>query len=193
MLLDDDGGAAIADIYAELEARACVELDQLGGSGAPVWSRQGYMRYAGQGFEVPVDLPGGPIGDDFGALAVAAFNQAYLQKHKFLDPAARIEAVDWSLTATLPGAHGAADLAIAWTASATPGGRPASREAWFPEAGGYVPTCVMERRALSQGMTISGPAIVEDPDSTIVILPGDEARIGEAGHLIIEISPEAAA
>jgi N-methylhydantoinase A/oxoprolinase/acetone carboxylase beta subunit len=193
MLLDDDGGAAIAAIYAELEARARLELDQLGGAEAPVWTRQGYMHYAGQGFEVSVDLPGGPIGDDFGALAVAAFNQAYLQKHKFLDPAARIEAVDWSLTATLPGAHGAADLAIAWTASATPGGRPASREAWFPEAGGYVPTCVMERRALSQGMTISGPAIVEDPDSTIVILPGDEAHIGDTGHLIIEISPEAAA
>ncbi|MFP6746831.1 MAG: hypothetical protein VCD66_04440 [Alphaproteobacteria bacterium] len=193
MLLDDDGGAAIAAIYAELEARARLELDQLGGAEAPVWTRQGYMRYAGQGFEVPVDLPDGPIGADFGARAITAFNEAYLQKHKFLDPEARIEAVDWSLAATLSGGHAATDLTFTQTASSTAGEPSPNREAWFPEAGGYVPTRVMERRALTQDMTISGPAIVEDPDSTIVILPGDEARIGEAGHLIIEISPEAAA
>ncbi len=194
MLLDGDAGAAIAEIYAELEARARLELDQLGGGQAPQWRRQGYMRYAGQGFEVQVDLPGGPIGDDFGAQAIAAFNEAYLQKHKFLDPEARIEAVDWSLAAILRNdrGHGSANLAFSRNAPDTTGGPPEIRDAWFPEAGGYVPTRIVERRALSQGMTISGPAIVEEPDSTIVILPGDTARISDVGHLIIEISPEAA-
>ncbi|MBT4043670.1 MAG: hypothetical protein HOF11_09230, partial [Rhodospirillaceae bacterium] len=43
------------------------------------------------------------------------------------------------------------------------------------------------RAALAKGETISGPAIIEDPDSTTVVLPGDLARISENGHLIIDV------
>ncbi len=188
MILADGSSAAITEIFAELEARAQVELAELGGTDPPIWARQGYMRYVGQGFEVQVDLPAGPIGDDFGARSITAFNDAYLKKHKFLDPEARIEAVDWSLTATLPRARGGNDLAF----SPSPGRPPEQRQAWFPEAGGFAPTRIIERQAFGRGETISGPAIVEDPDSTIVILPGDEARLSAAGHVIIDIAPEAA-
>jgi N-methylhydantoinase A len=146
------------------------------------------MRYAGQGFEVQVELPTGPIGADFGAAAKAAFNQAYLQKHKFLDPEARIEAVDWSLAATLPQAQGEADMRLPQTAGREPHGR----QVWFPEMGGYADTRIIERQFLGQGETIAGPAIVEDPDSTAVILPGDVGRLSGNGHLIIDIAEETA-
>ena len=187
MELNEAASPAIADVYGELEARARGDVEQLGGDGAPEWSRHGYMRYAGQGFEVRVDLPAGPIGDDFGARAMTAFNEAYMQKHKFLDPEARIEAVDWTLVATLPGGHEGASMVLAEEETAT---RDGSRPAWFPEAGGYVDTQILDRRALAGGVTITGPAIIEDPDSTTVVLPGDVARISAAGHLIIEIARE---
>ena len=67
--------------------------------------------------------------------------------------------------------------------------RPRSRMAWFPEAGGYVETRVLTRHDLAGGEKILGPAIVEDPDSTTVVLPGDAARLSAAGHLIVEIKP----
>ncbi len=189
MPLEEDTSETIAQIYEELEARANGELAQLGGSGEPIWSRQGYMRYAGQGFEVQVDLPDGPIGKDFAARAMAAFNEAYLQKHKFLDPDGRIEAVDWSLAATLPKTQGDEEIAIP-----TPTGRQTkARQAWFPEAGGFVETQVLERQSLPADRAVAGPLIVEDPDSTTVVLPGDAARISSAGHLIIDIAREGAA
>ncbi|MDE0725679.1 MAG: hydantoinase/oxoprolinase family protein, partial [Alphaproteobacteria bacterium] len=188
MLLDDNVGGAIAEIYGELETRARAELDQMAAGSAPLWSRQGYMRYAGQGFEVQVELPNGAIGADFGAAAKAAFNQAYLQKHKFLDPEARIEAVDWSLAATLPQAQGDADMRLPQTAGRAPHGR----AVWFPEMGGYTDTRIIERQILGEGETIHGPAIVEDPDSTAVILPGDVGRLSGNGHLIIDIAEETA-
>jgi N-methylhydantoinase A len=64
------------------------------------------------------------------------------------------------------------------------------RPAWFPEAGGYVETPIIDRQAIPSGTEVTGPAIIEDPDSTTVVLPGDVARISAAGHLIIEIAEE---
>ncbi len=196
MRLDQDSGPAIASLYSELEARARKDIEQFGVAAAPRWSRYGYMRYAGQGFEVQVDLPDGAIGDDFGARAITAFNEAYLKKHKFLDPEARIEAVDWTLVATLPSGHEDAPMARGPISTMASGlasdrsGRDSTRPAWFPEAGGYVETRIIDRQALAGDTEVTGPAIVEDPDSTTVVLPGDVARISAAGHLIIEVAQE---
>ena len=189
MELNAAAGPTMAAVFAALEVRALKDLDRLG-EGTPQWSRHGYMRYAGQGFEVQVALPDGPMDGptdyDYGAKAMAAFNAAYLKKHKFLDDAARIEAVDWSLTGTLPQHH--AELVM--SVPDAPGKPTSTRPAWFPETGGYTATAVLDRSALAGAGDISGPAIVEDPDSTIVILPGDRARINAAGHLVININVE---
>ena len=37
---------------------------------------------------------------------------------------------------------------------------------------------------------IAGPAIVEDPDCTALVLPGDVARMSDKGHIIIAIKSE---
>ena len=134
------------------------------------------MRYAGQGFEVHVDLPAGPIGAGYGEAAIDAFNRAYHRKHKFLDPDAVIEAVDWTLVATVPaGDRGAGGMGIGIGQSGDEAPderriRPLTRMAWFPEAGGYTETRILTRRDLIDGAAIAGPAIIEDPDSTTVVL-----------------------
>jgi N-methylhydantoinase A len=76
--------------------------------------------------------------------------------------------------------------------SQTTGREPLGRQVWFPELGGYADTRIIERQMLGEGETIPGPAIVEDPDSTAVILPGDVGRISGNGHLIINIAEETA-
>jgi N-methylhydantoinase A/oxoprolinase/acetone carboxylase beta subunit len=70
------------------------------------------------------------------------------------------------------------------------GGRQSVRQAWFPEAGGYVATEVIDRQALAHRGSISGPAIIEDPDCTAIVLPGQAARISPAGNLRIEVAAE---
>jgi N-methylhydantoinase A len=180
---------AIADIYRGLERRALQDVKRAAANGDVQWSRYAQMRYAGQGFEIHVDLPGGPIGPDYGRRTIEAFNEAYLRKHKFLDGQGAIEAVDWTLVATIPSRTGSARLGR--MAAETTTGRRGTRKVWFPEAGGYVDTAVIDRQAFASGATITGPAIIEDPDSTTVLLPGDVARISAEGHLIIDIAREA--
>jgi N-methylhydantoinase A len=147
------------------------------------------MRYSGQGFEIHVDLPPGPIEDHYAQLASEAFKQAYLRRHKFLDPEGSIEGVDWTLVATIP-SRGVDPTRVRrqWPMTA----RRETRSAWFPETGGYTDTTIVDRTALVGGSSIVGPAIIEDPDCTTVVLPGDTAHLSANGHIIIEIRKEAA-
>jgi N-methylhydantoinase A len=191
MRLDAEArGADIAALYRDLEARARDAARRIAPDGEPTWSRTAQMRYAGQGFEIHVELPPSAIDADYAARAVAAFNQAYLGKHKFLDPEGVVEVVDWTLVATIPSRNRKAAL-LGCAAGKSAEGCRSTRRAWFPEAGGFVDTQVVDRACLAAAGGIAGPAIVQDRDSTAVILPGDSAHISPRGHLIIDIAREA--
>lgn len=185
LALDDPAaGQAIADVYAGLEARAKADLARLGAAGAPTWSRYGYLRYRGQGYEIRADLPGGAIDRDFPDAVRTAFYGAYDRSYGYHDPHGDVEAVDWHLVATLPQPAGALDLG--WRAP-TASAPPVSRPVWRRAAGGFVDTAVYDRRALAAEASVPGPAIVEDPEATIVVPDGCSARVTARGHLVIEI------
>jgi N-methylhydantoinase A len=57
----------------------------------------------------------------------------------------------------------------------------------MPEAGGMTPCKVLSRYALAAEHRIAGPALVEERESTTVVLPGDLVTVGAAGNLVIEI------
>jgi N-methylhydantoinase A len=51
-------------------------------------------------------------------------------------------------------------------------------------------TRILWRPALPPGTQIAGPAVIEEPNSTTLIHPGDVAIVTPAGHLIITIAEE---
>ncbi|MCP5155920.1 MAG: hydantoinase/oxoprolinase family protein [Ectothiorhodospiraceae bacterium] len=189
LAVDDGTEAAIADIYAELQRRARADVARLGVPGEPVFSRYGYLRYRGQGYEIRADLPSGAIGTGYAAGVRAAFHEAYQRSYGYRDERAGIEAVDWHLVATLPGDGRALDLG--WRAPSGTGTAPSTRLAWFPETEGFVETAIHDRRHLGADAHIEGPAVVEDPEATIVVPPGTRARMSAQGHLVIETGASA--
>ena len=58
-----------------------------------------------------------------------------------------------------------------------------TRLVWFD--GGWHETAIYDRLPLSVGVTVSGPAILEQPDSTIFIEPGLKGKVDRFGNLII--------
>lgn len=62
-----------------------------------------------------------------------------------------------------------------------------TREAYFEEAGDYVETDVYDRDALGAGATFTGPAIVEQMDSTVVVPPRVTAEVDDTGNIIMEV------
>jgi N-methylhydantoinase A len=189
LAMDRATDAAVATIYADLEVQARRELRHLTTGGDVRWSRYAYMRYAGQGFEIQVDLPDGDIGGGYVGRVVEAFHAGYARKHRWSEPGAAVEGVDWTLVATVPNASRGA-LKLAGAAGDGRRGRSSTRKAWFPEAKGFADTQVVDRRALAERGRIEGPAIVEDPDCTAIVLPGDVVRVSAAGNLRIDVALE---
>jgi N-methylhydantoinase A len=78
-------------------------------------------------------------------------------------------------------------MALAPDASATReraarGARPVWFDGRWHEAG------VWDRLSLPVGTVVEGPAILEQPDATIVVDPGLSARVDRLGNLVVERS-----
>ena len=61
------------------------------------------------------------------------------------------------------------------------------RDAFFLSRDGFVDTPVYDGEQLAPGHLISGPAIIEEPDTTIVVYPGQEAMADHYRTYVIEI------
>jgi len=63
-----------------------------------------------------------------------------------------------------------------------------TRTVWFQPTEPLA-TPVFERHHLSPGQTLTGPAVVEQMDTTTLVFPGDHMSVDDADNLIIEIAP----
>ena len=180
-----ESSTAIAAIYRELEARVRKDVTQLGEAQGVEWQRFAYLRYAGQGYEIKIDLPPGEIAEGYAVKIIAAFHETYQATYGYSQADNPIEATDWYLTAVIPRERASGAPPWDGDGSGAAGGESETRPAYFPEFGDYVDCRVVDRYAARPGERITGPAIVEERESTALILPGDVAEVRPAGHLIV--------
>lgn len=69
----------------------------------------------------------------------------------------------------------------------TPAGR---RQVFFLEKNGFLDCPVYARKALGASATLTGPAIIEQYDSTTVVAPGWQARVDSRGNLVLKREQE---
>jgi N-methylhydantoinase A len=172
----------------EDEARAVIADTGLPLAGATV-QRLADGRFLGQGFDLVVGLPGGPYDDASPTRArlQSAFESAYREKFALTPPDVPIEFINLRVAIRAPVAG--SDLVL--RAPPTGGGsraRKGSRPAYFTERGGFVDTAVYDRYRLTVGDEITGPAVVEDQGSTLVVGPDTTARVAPTGNLIVALT-----
>jgi len=63
-----------------------------------------------------------------------------------------------------------------------------TRKVYFRQAGGFAPTQIYDRARLRCAATFTGPAIVEQFDSTTVVPPGVKATVDEYLNLILDLT-----
>lgn len=144
------------------------------------------MRYRGQNYELPVALPAGPVTEASIDALNYGFAASHRQRYGFVAEGEPVEFVTFRVEALglvqkaklVEQPRGAADPAPA---------RIGSRETWFPETDGVALTPVFARTKLASGMTIEGPAIVEQMDTTTVVPPNVRARVDRFGNLVMEM------
>jgi N-methylhydantoinase A len=148
--------------------------------------RAAEMRYVGQGHEVRVPLPPGPLTPASVPALREAFETEYLRLYGRLGPPVSVEAITWRVVSSGP----RPDLRLSTTPEATgdvESARKGTRRAYVPEQGGMIDVAVYDRYRLGPGATFTGPAIVEERESTTVIGPGAMVSVDAEGNLTVEI------
>lgn len=141
------------------------------------------MRYAGQNYELTVPVPDGRA-TMLDRLA-ESFAAAHRQRFGFVAEGETVQLVTFRIEAAglVPKASFQPQADAGPDASDAVIGR---REVWLPEAGGFVVCPIYERNRLRAGNRIAGPAIIEQMDTTTVVLPGMVARVEPYLNLILE-------
>jgi len=157
-----------------------------GAPGVPIKEhRSAFMRYRGQGHEIVVDLPGHDLTAADAAALKQAYDDAYAALYKRTLPNAEIEVLTWALTAsTAP-----PEPARAGTPPPREAPPPsAQRDLFDAETDSFRQVALYWRPDLAPGMSLAGPALIAEDETSSFVPEGFSARIGGAGHIIIERS-----
>ncbi|HLT75833.1 MAG TPA: hydantoinase/oxoprolinase family protein [Ferrovibrio sp.] len=145
------------------------------------------MQFQGQSHLLTVAVPDRNVSRD--ALQ-KAFETAYWQRFEVELP--EIRAVLVNLHTAVIGRR--PDLSLDRLLSAEPakdveGAMKGSRKVWF-EAGGWQDTPIYDRERLPRNAGFSGPAILEQLDTTVVIEPSNQVTVDRLGNLIVSVRGE---
>ena len=177
--------SALEAHYKDLEADAGLVIAETGFDLAEAEiTRLADMRFAGQGFEVVLELPAGPYDEGSAPVLQDAFEAVYRETFARTPPDVEPEIINIrvSMKAEVPGVDIRSDI-VEGSADAKTGSRPA----YFPESGDFVDTPVYDRNFMRPGYALNGPAIVEESESTLILGPGAEARVDDQLNLIVDL------
>lgn len=146
--------------------------------------RLAFMRYAGQGHEIAIELPDGALDAHAAQLLHARFEARYAQLYGRALPHIAVEAVSWSVAVQAANRTPLVrDVLPADTGAATAQG---SRRVYDAERGMWQHLPVYERVALQVGQWLAGPALVVEDETTTQVPEGFELRLTEHGALVLE-------
>jgi N-methylhydantoinase A/oxoprolinase/acetone carboxylase beta subunit len=187
--------AALQKRFEELESEALGQLEEDGvGADRILIQRIAECRYLGQGYELRVDAPSGAIDEAWIAKIRADFHDIHEREYsrRFEDsdieiPNIRVRGIGLMPALTTPEVE-------AGDASAE-GALRGEGKAWFRVEGTLreATTRYYDRERLKAGNRISGPAIVNQYDTTTVIPPGLEAQVDRFGNIVIDVGASAEA
>jgi len=143
------------------------------------------MRYEGQGYGIEVPLPPDLPADALLDALPKLFARRYRDVFGTELGEREIEIVDWKIEALGPSPSVDVRAETRSTVPRLKGRRPA----FFPETGGFTDCPVYDRHGLLPRDAIQGPALVEENESTCVLLPGDRLIVDEHLNLVIEAAP----
>lgn len=143
------------------------------------------LRYRGQSHELTVTAPAGELTPQDVERIQEQFHEAHARAYGYAAREDPVELVNMRLTAIgvspkprlkeLP--QGSGDFR-----EAVKGQRPV----WFGETSGFVSCPVVDRYRIQRGDRISGPAVIEELDSTTVVHPDYLAVVDQYGNLLLQ-------
>jgi N-methylhydantoinase A len=176
--------AAVNALLADMESEA-LEVVAQGSFGAAVTqNRVAYMRYVGQGHEIPVPLPARALTEEDVSVIRAAYDTEYMRFYDRPVPGSDVEIMSYAVVvATVPddepGVPAAGDDAVF-----EPDSPPARTQLVRNTTTGEVsPWSVYDRAALQPGVHIAGPAIIAEDETSTLVSQGWSATVNGLGYI----------
>ena len=171
--------------FKELEQKA---VERMVHEGIPkkdiVLKRAADMRYVGQGYTLEVDMPGGKISKVKTGKITESFHQAHIDSYGYDMCDHDIEFVNLRIVAL--GMLSKPDFEKKRLGKSDASGAiKAKREVFMGK--GFRKASIYERNLLKPGNKMAGPCIIEQLDSTTVVLPEYEVTVDAYGNLIITV------
>jgi N-methylhydantoinase A len=143
------------------------------------------MRYGGQGYELTIPCPAGLIDASVLTELRNGFERAHRQAYGYVAENEPIQMTTLRVEAAglVPKAEFQPQPLATTPAADAIRGR---RQVWLPETGGFTDCPIYDRERLGHGHRIAGPAIIDQMDSTTLVLPGQAASVDPYLNLVIE-------
>jgi N-methylhydantoinase A len=160
------------------EARTVVDLGRFGA--LLVETRIGFMRYVGQGHEIPVPLPNRDLAGGDVANIFAAYEREYSKYFDRPVPGSDVEVMSYAVVL----ATATADIVAAPSVdSFSDAHSTRSQLVRDTSTGATNPWAVYDRANMSIGIRIVGPAIVAEDETSTLVGPGWSAFVNRLGYL----------
>lgn len=186
MRLDAFDPVAATEVLDELSTAAHAVVVP-GALGAPVLEcRAAFMRYVGQGHEIPIPLPDHALGPADVAMLRNAFETAYAALFSRFIPGAAIEVLSWSALATTKTTR---PELVVQAAPASPPAAIGTRPMFDGRTGQHVAVPVYDRAAMPPGARLPGPAIIAEDETNTYVSPRFDVHVDSAGCLVMEQKP----
>jgi len=185
---DKNAGKQLDECLQALEKQALDEFRQESVAPSKVkFLRYGRFRYQNQAHSVEVALPDGTIGEALIQRIADNFHEVYEREYTYrLD--SPVELVGFHVVAS-------ADVGKLALKELPTSGRKIEdalkerRNVDYTEAGEHK-AAIYDGGLLEPGMRFAGPAIVEDPGDTIVVMPGMQCQVDAYGNIHIQTGAE---
>ncbi|MEM7407917.1 MAG: hydantoinase/oxoprolinase family protein [Pseudomonadota bacterium] len=176
----------LADFGKRIEAAAASARADLTDCGLAEddirWRLTAEVRYGGQGNTVAATVSESAPGTVDPAAVLAAFEAEYLRLYRKLIEGGVPEVVTWRLS-------GASDANVMRfeLANAAPDARPVEREIYLPATRSRAPVPVYQRYALKPGTEVAAPAVLVEPESTLVVAYPGTVTVLDSGTVQVDL------
>lgn len=178
-----DGVDAVLDA---LELRLESFAQRFGGDNADYTVDFGVeARYKSQVWAIDAPLPQRRVsGEGVRDKLFEVFHDLHERIFAVRDPGSAIEFLNWRARVTVKLPRGHRDYPVAQRRLGQP---TAYRDCFFGDTG-VVATPVFKPADLSPGTQVAGPAIIEEPTTTLVVFPGMSATVADSGNYLLSIA-----
>jgi N-methylhydantoinase A/oxoprolinase/acetone carboxylase beta subunit len=177
----------VEHIFRGLEADSAKILKKEAGNEVLLFERSLDMRFVGQGSEIIVPLPAGDFTRFEKAEVRKLFDEAYEKLYGRTYPDSEVEFINFKVRARLPERLLKLPKILGTETQTLDGAVKGQRRAFSPLAGDFIPYTVYDRYRLFPGARFSGPAIIEEKESTLIV--GEDGRVStdDFGFLWIDL------